>query len=379
MPGRPRIRIDADGHICEPEAVWTEYTRPRYRERVLQIRTREGRSQLCIEGRARGGAPGPAEACIPGGLQPGRALTWDDILPGSHDPKARLAVLDEEGIDRALLFPSIHLLWGDIRDPEIAAETCRAYNDWMGDFCRQDPVRLHGMGIVPLQDVALAVAEARRLASLGLRGLVVRPERFGGLALYDPRCDALWEVAQSDDLAVAVHGSFGTRMPGFAVGRYDDNLFMEHMVAHPFGQMAVMMDVIAGGVLERFPRLRVGFFESGLGWIPYWLDRLDEHFEVMGHHTPWLRRRPSEIFREQCFVSMEADELTGLRWMLEKDLLRTILWGSDYPHFDCTYPGAYAAASETFQAAHPDAEQAIVCTNPQRYMALAGDAEPAGR
>jgi predicted TIM-barrel fold metal-dependent hydrolase len=370
MAGRPEVVIDGDGHICEPELVWTEYTQARHRERVLQIRTQQGQSHLCIEGHVRRGGVGPAQACIPGGLQPGRALSWDDILPGSHDPKARLAVLDEEGIDQALLFPSIHLLWGDIRDPEIAAETCRAYNDWISDFCKQSPSRLYAMGIVPLQDVDLAVAEAKRLAKLGLRGLVVRPERFGGLALYDSRCDAQWEVAQGDDLALAVHGSFGTRMPGFAVGRYDDNLFMEHMVAHPFGQMAVVMDVIAGGVLERFPRLRAGFFESGLGWIPYWLDRLDEHFEVMGHHTPWLRRRPSEIFREQCFVSMEADELTGLRWMAEKDLLPCILWGSDYPHFDCTYPGAYAAAQQTFEAAHPDAARQIVCSNPRRYIAL---------
>jgi predicted TIM-barrel fold metal-dependent hydrolase len=373
MAGRPQVVIDGDGHICEPELVWTRYTRPEYRERVLQVRTLEGRSQLCVEGHVRrgGAGAGPAEACIPGGMEPGRNLTWADILPGSHDPRARLAVLDEEGIDQALMFPSIHLLWGDIRDPHVAAETCRAYNEWMADFCRESPARLFGMGIVPLQDVDLAVAEAKRLAGLGLRGLVVRPERFGGLALYDVRCDPLWEVAQADDIAVGVHGSFGTRMPGFAVGRYDDNLFMEHMVAHPFGQMAVMMDLIAGGVLERFPALRVGFFESGLGWIPYWLDRLDEHFEVMGHHTPWLERRPSEIFRTQCFVSMEADELTGLRWMLEKDLLPCILWGSDYPHFDSTYPGAYAAAQKTFDAAAADAAQKIVCENPRRYMGIA--------
>ena len=69
----------------------------------------------------------------------------------------------------------------------------------------------------------------------------------------------------------------------------------------------------------------MGFFESGLGWIPYWLERLDEYFEVMGHHTPWLKRRPSEIFREQCFVSMEADEVSGLRWMMEMDLTHCIL------------------------------------------------------
>ncbi len=372
MSNLPEVVIDADGHICEPEIVWTEYTQAKYRERVLQVRTLEGRSHLCIEGRVQiaGSAAGPAEACIPGGLEPGRRVIWADILPGSHDPRARLEVLDEEGIDQALLFPSIYLLWGDIREPALAAESCRAYNDWISDFCREDPTRLFGMGIVPLQDVELAVAEAKRLAGLGLRGLVVRPERFNGLALYDPRCDPLWAVAQADDIAVGVHGSFGTRMPGFAVGRYDDNLFMEHMVAHPFGQMAAVMDVIAGGVLDRFPGLRVGFFESGLGWIPYWLDRLDEHFEHMGHHTPWLKRPPSEIFREQCFVSMEASESTGLRWMIEKDLLHCVLWGSDYPHFDSTYPGAYAAAQDTFSAAGADAARQIVCANPRRFMAL---------
>ncbi len=375
MSNRPEIVIDSDGHICEPELVWTEYTQAKYRDRVLQIRTLDGKSHLCIENHMRrtGAGAGPAEACIPGGMEPGRKLTWADILPGSHDPQARLAVLDEEGIDQALMFPSIHLLWGDIREPEIAAETCRAYNDWMSDFCRESPTRLFGAGLVPLHDVDLAVAEAKRLARLGLRGLAVRPERYNGLALYDERCDALWAVAQADNIAVAIHGSFGTRMPGFAVGRYDDNLFMEHMVAHPFGQMAVVMDMIAGGVLERFPALRVGFFESGLGWIPYWLDRLDEHFEVMGHLTPGLKRRPSEIFREQCFVSMEADELTGLRWMIEKDLLRCILWGSDYPHFDSTYPGAYTAAQQTFDAASPAAAREIVCDNPRRYMALGAD------
>ena len=131
--------------------------------------------------------------------------------------------------------------------------------------------------------------------------------------MFDAACDPLWDVCVGDGLSVAIHGSFGSRMKSFATGRYHGNVFYDHMIAHPFGQMAVVMDMIAGGVLDRYPRLRVGFFESGLGWIPYWLDRLDEHFEVMGHHTPWLKRLPSEIFRSQCFVSMEADEATGLQ------------------------------------------------------------------
>jgi len=369
---RPAVVIDGDGHICEPECVWQDYTRREYRDRVLQVRTEDGHSAVAIEGHARGvgGGAGPAQACIPGGMRPGNSLTWADILPGSFDPRARLAVLDEEGIDQALFFPSIHLLWGDIQDPLVAAETCRAYNDWMADFCKVNPNRLFGMGIVPLQDPTLAVNEAKRLAKLGLRGFISRPERFNDLALFDERCNPLWDVAVADGLAVGIHGSFGSRMKSFSTGRYQGNVFYDHMIAHPFGQMAVVMDMIAGGVLDRYPKLRVGFFESGLGWIPYWLDRLDEHFEVMGHHTPWLKRRPSEIFREQCFVSMEADEATGLKWIMEKDLLRCILWGSDYPHFDSTYPGAYAEAQGTFDDAGGDVAQQVVYTNPARFMGL---------
>ncbi len=370
---RPTVVIDGDGHICEPESVWKDYTRAAFRDRVLQVKTEDGHSYVSIEGSTRGigGGAGPAQACIPGGMEPGNTLTWADILPGSWDPHARLKVLDEEGIDQALFFPSIHLLWGDIKDPEVAAETCRAYNDWMSDFCKVDSNRLFGMGIIPLQNVDLAVKEARRMARLGLRGFILRPERFNDLALFDAACDPLWEIAVGDGLSVGIHGSFGSRMKSFSTGRYQGNVFYDHMIAHPFGQMAVVMDMIAGGVLDRFPKLRVGFFESGLGWIPYWLDRLDEHFEVMGHHTPWLKRMPSEIFREQCFVSMEADEATGLSWVMEKDLLRCILWGSDYPHFDSTYPGAYEAAQQTFDATGSHVAHKVVLDNPRRFMGFA--------
>jgi uncharacterized protein len=90
----------------------------------------------------------------------------------------------------------------------------------------------------------------------------------------------------------------------------------------------------------------------------------------MGHHTPWLKRLPSEIFRSQCFVSMEADEATGLKWIIEKDLLPCILWGSDYPHFDSTYPGAYTQAQQTFEAAGAGVAQHVVVDNPRRFMGL---------
>jgi len=371
---RPEKVIDGDGHICEPELVWTDYTASKFRDDVLQVRTIDGVSHLYVEGRRLpfGGGASIAHACIPGGFAPGQHLTWADIPAGSHDPAARLKVMDEEGIDQALLFPSTHLLAGDINDPQVAAETCRAYNDWISDFCQHDPARLFAMGLIPLQDITLATKEAQRLPTIGLKGFMARPERYRGLPLNDPACDGLWQTAVADNLAVGIHGSFGSQMQSFSTGLYKENLFYDHMIAHPFGQMAVMMDMIAGGVLDRFPGLRVGFFESGLGWMPYWIDRLDEHFEVMGHHTPWLKRKPSEIFSEQCFVSMEADELSGLKWMVDKGLGHCIVWGSDYPHFDSTFPGAYVEAADTFSKVGANIEQAVVYENPRRYVGVSG-------
>jgi predicted TIM-barrel fold metal-dependent hydrolase len=366
--------IDADGHICEPRFVWTDYAEKKYRDDVLQLRklTRPY-EELFYEGHAGSQTKGPgnpARACVPGGLDPARNVTWDDILPGSWDPAARLKVMEEEGIDQALFFPSIYLLWGDIQNAKVAAATCRAYNNWMGDFCKHQSDRLFGMGIIPLQDVEEAITETARIAKLGLRGIIVRPERFHGLALFDEKCDRLWATAQDLNLSVGVHGSFGSDMESFASGRYDENMFFEHMVAHPFGQMAAVMDFVAGGVLQKFPNLRVGFFESGLAWLPYWLDRLDEHFEVMGHVTPWLTERPSDLFKRQCFVSMEAEEGEALSLLADRGLLDCVLWGSDYPHFDSTYPGAYRDAAATFTEIGDGTGEAVVGRNPKRFMAL---------
>jgi predicted TIM-barrel fold metal-dependent hydrolase len=362
--------VDSDGHICEPPAVWEEYAEAAFRDRVIQVRrdAESGRDQLWVEGRRL--SVDPASACIPGALSdPETRVTWDDLLPGSYDPAARLVVLDEEGAQRALLFPSLYLLFGDFQDAAAAAANCRAYNNWIADFCREDPARLYAVGLVPLQDPSAAAQETRRIAELGLWGIALRPERFRGLALQDDACDPLWRAACDAGLLVSIHGSFGSSMPSFATSRYN-NLFFTHMICHPFEQMAACLDIVCGGVLERFPELRVGFFESGIGWLPYWLDRMDEHFEVMGHMTPWLHTRPSELFRSRCFISMEPEEAGALSELTGRGLERCVLWGSDYPHFDCKYPGALVAAEAAFGAAGEPVRDAILQSNPARFLGL---------
>ncbi len=359
---------DADAHICEPTSVWTEYCDPEYRDLILQAGlTDAGRDNLFVEGKATGTSAAPA--CIPGSYA-NPDITWDDILPGSWDPAERLEVMDAERLDAALMFPSLDLLAGDITRPDVAAANARAYNRWMADFIAVNPERLYGMGVCPLQSVDAAVAEIAFLAQHGFTGLTFRPERYNGLELYSPEMDRVWSAAEDHDLTVAVHGSFGSKMTSFARTRYT-NQFYVHMVCHPFEQMASVMEVVASGILDDHPRLRVGFFESGLGWLPFWLERLDDHKQSMGHLVPRLKRDPTEIFAQQCFVTMEAGEGEAFAQVAEMGLAHTVVWGSDYPHYDCTFPGALGELEETFaKLPQPELFGDVTYTNARRFMGL---------
>jgi predicted TIM-barrel fold metal-dependent hydrolase len=295
--------------------------------------------------------------------------TWDEILPGSYDAKARVTVLDEEGIERSLLFPSLYLLVGDIEQADVAEAACNGYNEWIADICRDGNGRLDAVGVVPLQSVEAAAREAEHVARLGLKGVCFRPERYRGLALYDQTLTPFWEIVAGNGLFAAVHGSFGSLMPSFASSRYQNNFFV-HMICHPFEQMAACLDIVAGGVLERHPNLRVAFLESGLGWLEYWLERMDEHRSAMGHHVSWLKRKPSDLFREQCFISIEADEAHRLPRLKELALEHCVFWGADYPHYDCTYPGAVRELEENLEPLPRDLADGIRWRNAARFLGL---------
>jgi predicted TIM-barrel fold metal-dependent hydrolase len=141
------------------------------------------------------------------------------------------------------------------------------------------------------------------------------------------------------------------------------------MVCHPFEQQAACMDVICGGVLAKFPRLRLAFLESGIGWLGYWLDRMDGHFEKMRTYVPWLKKPPREYFADQCYLTMDPDERT-LKAMVELGVGRNVLWGSDFPHFDCTYPGVLKEVKKALDPLPESARTSILSENALRFYKL---------
>jgi predicted TIM-barrel fold metal-dependent hydrolase len=333
--------IDADGHVMEPAGMWERYIDPRYRHLAPRVRRGpDGRSNFETTGRL-----SPRAECVSPAMREAFAARVREQLAeplrAGYDAASQVKAMDQGGIEVSYLYPTQGLYVASIDDleAELAIAICRAYNDWIVDFCAYAPQRLRPVAmLVGLHDPGLAAGEAQRVADRGFAGVFVRPNPIRGRQLDDPAYEPLWTVCARRGLAVGVHEGVGAHLPSAGADRFR-SFFACHTASHPMEQMLAMLALIGGGVLERHPGLRVAFLEAGCGWVPYWLWRMDEHWEktrgVAGE--PPLSLRPSDYFRRQCWVSCEPDEpyIPQLVGLIGEDRL---LFASDYPHPDHKWP-----------------------------------------
>jgi predicted TIM-barrel fold metal-dependent hydrolase len=366
--------IDADGHIVEPRTFWQDYVEAKYRERLPRVtKDAKGIDRIAFGDRiSTNSIYPPAAMCIPGGMastEQMQTLTWDNLRAGSYDPQARLADMDSEAIDISVLFPSIGLGFVGIKDPELSAAGCRAYNNWMGDFCSAAPTRLYSVAPLPLHDVELAVAEMRRVVKqYRVKAVLVRSNPYNNRRLSDPAYDSFWAEAQELNCTIALHAAVTGDMPTAGFDRYHD-FFQRMIISHPLEQQMACMDLICGGVLDRYPRLRVAFLEAGGAWVPYWLSRLDEFYQKIGHLVPKAKMKPSEYFRRQCFCSCEPDDVS-LKAATALGLDEYLMWASDYPHYDCVFPGAVRELREHCAGLPEPSQRKIIGENAARCYGL---------
>ena len=333
--------IDADGHIVETVEELREHMEAPYREKAFDVVTdSKGNSYFLVEGRL---VPKPAgRGCgTPrgfGGVGPQGVYGAGRV---GFNKERLVRELDREGIDLHVLYPTFLLGVCGIEDKDNATVLCRAYNDWMCKICKELPSRLAAVAVVPLQDVTAAVEEMRRAKQLGLCGVTI-PAIVFDKNLDDPDLFPFFAEAERLDLAVAVHSVTGA-YPTIGADRYD-RFFFTHTLAMSFPTMAAMLSLVCGGVLARLPRLRVAFLEIGIGWVPYWMERMDEHYEKhelrseLEKEVPYLDKLPSEYVKGgNVFVTCEPNEKTL------PDVIRHAgddlpMYASDYPHGDSKFP-----------------------------------------
>jgi predicted TIM-barrel fold metal-dependent hydrolase len=349
--------IDADGHVLEPRVAFAHLPddqRPRIDTDARGLdHVLIGNQEIFVGSLGMLGTPGAVVADL------ANAKPLEEAIAGAFDPHARLADLDVEGLDAVVLYPTVGLAYWAIADRDAALAVVRAYNDWLASFCAADSTRLFGVAALPFQDPQVAADELRRAhEELGFRVAFVRPNPCAGRTIVDPANEIVWETAEELDVAIGIHEGSQMAVPTLGLDRAPYNALVFHATSHAFEHMMACAQLMAMGVMERHPGLRFVFLEAGGGWAPYWIERLDHQVSRFGGYAPEMKLLPSEYFARQCWISFEVDEhtLPVLAPMIGAD---RIVWGTDYPHPDCTFPGMVKELRDAI-AGLPESNQARI-------------------
>jgi predicted TIM-barrel fold metal-dependent hydrolase len=283
--------------------------------------------------------------------------------------------MDEGNLEKVVLYPTAGLGIGWVREPEYAAALCRAYNNFLSEeFCKVSP-RLTGVALLPFQNVPEAVKELRRaVTELNLVG-VFAPAVGLRLPLGHPQFHPIYEEAERLGCMIAVHAT--VRGPHYFGADGFDKFIEVHTLSHPFAQMMQLTGMIYEGVPELFPRLKIGFMESGCSWVPFWMDRMDEEWELRGEvEAPFCKKKPSEyVCGGQLYFHAEADEgsIPEAIRRLGDDIL---FYASDFPHWDHGFPESAHEMAER-EDLSPESRRKILYDNARRLYEPVPAAVPA--
>jgi uncharacterized protein len=337
--------LDSDMHIMEPPDLWERYIDEKFSARAprgvvssnvrdLRMIYPDGREWARKTTRQNDSARGQ-------NFERNQTIYRADAERG-WTAEVQLEAMDTEGIDVAVLYPTrgLRALVIDDMDAEFAAAIARAYNNWLYDFCKKNPQRLIGAGMISPYDMNDAVAEAHRCATeLRFRAVFLRANPLVQHQWHESYYDPLWNALEELNLALGFHESTGTGKQQIGE-RLEPNLMLRRVYAQPMEQMVALGSFCAGGVLARHPRLRVAFLEANCSWLPWLLWRLDEGWEREGDvWAPDVTSRPSEYFKRQCVVSVEPDEAT-ITHVIDYMGGKNVVFSTDYPHGDSKFPEA---------------------------------------
>ena len=294
------VLYSADSHVIEPADLWTHGLPSKYRKSFAEV--------AGALGRRAGHRPDPP---VFGGNRP------DDVQhAGGTDKNQRLAAMDADDVSIEVLYGTWGLKLLAIDDPELEAACVRVYNDWLIDYCQADPDRLIGLAILSCYDIEGAIAEMRRCAAAGMRGVSIWQIPRTDLRFNTDHYDRLWAAAQEMEMPVSLH-----ILSGHGYRKHPDMMpTSDDMTKKLAVCMDSIHDIIYSGVLERFPRLKVIMAENEIGWLPWVLEQWDFYVHKGRHHfdrkLEHLRLLPSEYFQRQMYATFFNDAVGGhlLSW-----------------------------------------------------------------
>jgi predicted TIM-barrel fold metal-dependent hydrolase len=340
--------ISADSHIVEPPDMYSARIEPKFRDRAprMERRKTEGGREYdawMINGMQVGtlGAVMQAGQRFEDPSQIDFLGVWEDVRKGGYDAHSMIVENEEDGVWGSCLQPSQGLFWYRLPDSQLLTEICRVYNDWITDFCKPYPERLKGIAMLNVDDVEEGCRELERVKKLGLVGAFIPVSPLPDKPYRDPIYDRLWATAQDLEMPLLLH--IATNRAGVPGCEFTINVgeltgagrsTTDHWVRYSLSAM------VFAGVFDRYPRLKVGSVEHETAWIPHWLKQMDFTYRERPVFTKGWKSSdgmlPSDYWQRNMFVEFMEDDLgVELRKHIGVD---NMLWGSDFPHAESTWP-----------------------------------------
>jgi predicted TIM-barrel fold metal-dependent hydrolase len=372
--------MSADCHMdlfyLPPDAFTTRMDRARWGDRVPHVVERDG-ARVWVSGDtvlSPWGVYGPG---VTAGKR-GRILVQEGFAAGrarASDPAQRRADQDRDGIESEVIYGILGVSRGlrdgaGSTDHALLAAVYHAYNEYIAEFNRTIPGRYIGLGCLPNHDATAAVAELHACAALGLRGATFVP--WGAARpVWHPLWEPMWAAAEALDVVLTFHVfEGGATTVGHAVKETSPASAGAWTAVAPAQLDEVLCSVILAGVCERHPRLRLVLGESGIGWLPYMLERLDDTWEERLTDDCPLSLPPSTYFKRQIYATFQKDR-HGVRAMAEI-APDNVMWGSDYPHRDGTWPFSRKVIEEQFRGIEPAIARKMLWDNVHRVYGIDG-------
>ena len=378
--------ISADSHIIEPPDLWTRWLAPEFVSRAPKlVKDEEGGDAWLYND---GGAPAPLGLVTVTRGRPREELRWSGaryqtINQGNFDGSARVKEMLEDGVVAEVIYSPQrtmrHFMLGTEDDFQLAG--IRAYNDWLAkDFCAKAPDRLVGIAQMPSVGVDAAITEMKRAKGLGLRGVLLSAWPSGNLNLTEAD-DPFFAEAERLGIPISIHCGLAAR----AKVAPKPKTPMEEKAARGEGtggrqvsalsgagldtMPLIMGEIILTGVHDRFPKLRFVSVESGIGWVPYYAEQMDDRYD---RNKYWakikLQRQPSEYVRSNWMFTFIIDKY-GVKNRHAVGL-DTLMWSTDYPHHGCDWPHSQRVVAEMFEGVPAAERRAITYENAARLYGI---------
>lgn len=364
--------ISSDSHIVEPPDLWQSRVPKPLRERSPQVVRQDDGDWWFVDGLKTMSFLGiqTGDRFVKEATELRVSAEFAEVRPGAYDPGAYLAENETDGIWGSVIYPSQGLIIYRVPASEVVDASVRAYNDWLAEFCSHDPARLKGVAMLNVDDPDQAATELRRCRKIGLCGALITVAPPPGRRYSSPVYEPLWSTSADLAMPLSLHVGTDRADPGGRDAAIDvksggrENTFINK----DYQVREALADMIFSGVFERHPGLRVGSVEHELGWIPFFLAQMDYTYTDRPLRGDWHRFKPgvlpSDFFKSNVFASFQEDAI-GLR---EREFIGVdaLMWGSDYPHTESTFPRSRQILTEIMDGLPAEDVRKIVSANTTR-------------